>query len=1068
MTDSYMPTQPIGPGRTIIEASAGTGKTHTIAALVAHLVAAEGVPIDRILVITFTRAATAELRGRIRRRLVETLAAAEAGSGDGDEHLRAVFEVATPVEVQRRVRAALSGFDRAQIFTIHGFAQRLLAALGFGSRLPADLEPTGLDARMLAVAASDLAVGRWAADGDSRDRLDPSDLVAIGREVVSKPDARIVPDVSEVTGKHRSRVEMAEGIRAEMNRRLRKEGLVSYDDGLAELSDVLSDPEVGGAAHALLAARYEIGLVDEAQDTDPLQWRVIRAMFEQSRLVVIGDPKQSIYRFRGADIDAYLDAARDARVLTLGTNWRSDGRLLEALDALFAGFAFGDDAIAYHRVQPADGHTGTRIEGVEAAMSIRWLTSDLPIETRRSDPSVFLIDPVRRAVAADAAAHIVDLLESDVEIEGRPLQPSDIAVLCRTSRQADMVRAELDRRRVPSVSGRSGAVFCSEAAEDWRRFLMGVEHPERMDLVRLGATTVLMGMSLHDIAELDDEREVSLQLEMRGLQRLLHEAGVPRLLAEVDRTRHLTERVLERPNGERVMTDLTHIAEELHHAWRPGRLGSLVAWLEDAMRESSQRADDGGEEPEARQRRLETDAEAVQVLTIHAAKGLEWPVVLAPFGWDVWDRSPEIPVLHDDASGGRIIDVAGEGGWRGFEANAGAARAEEKAEESRLLYVALTRARHHLVVWWVSQTKDAANSTLGKVLARDSWKEAARAAGPGVIAKPAVRQLAEVRPYGATHRSTANLAAARFERQLDHLWRRASFSSLSPEHPLTDETAELKADDELAPDDETAPPPDLPMADLPKGARFGTLVHEMFESVEFDDPDLAASLRAVLTPAMERSGWDFDADAFVTGMVGAITTPLGPDPDAPALAGVGRVLKELVFELPVPATVSLADLGAVMAAHLEAGDPFVAYVDRLAALNAQRFRGFLTGAIDLTLALDDGRWVVMDYKSNALSDYAAATIADAMIDGNYVLQSTFYQVALHRYLSWRLPGYNPATNLGGSIYLFLRGAIGPDTPVIDGARQGVNVWTPAPAMIVAISELFAGSQPPTGHEGTLS
>jgi exodeoxyribonuclease V beta subunit len=1046
----------IGPGRTVIEASAGTGKTHTIAALVAHLVAVEGVAIERILVITFTRAATAELAGRIRSRLVEALTVVRDGVESSDEHM-AELVASLPAElIESRVAAALSSFDQAQIFTIHGFAQRLLGVLGFGSRLPTELEPVALDSRTMAVAAADLVVGRWAGVEDGRDRISPADLARIGMEVVSKPDARIVPSPEHTAGRARARVEMAHAIRAEMARRMRHAGQVSFDDGLAELVDVLADPEVGEQARRLLAARYEIGLVDEAQDTDPMQWKVIRAIFEQGRLVVIGDPKQSIYRFRGADIDAYLDAARGAERRQLDTNWRSDGPLLEALDLLFDGATFGDEDIAYVPVRPADGRSGSRIAGVPAALSLRWLSSDIGVEKRSDRPQFFSLFPTRRAVAADVAAQVVDMLESGIRLEDRDLQPSDVAVLCRTSRQVDMVRAELDKRRVPSVSGRSGAVFVSRAAEEWRRFLMAVEHPERMDLVRLGATSLLMGMELADVAALDDMAEVTLQLEMRSLQRILHDVGVPRLISEVDRTRHLTERVLLRPDGERVMTDLTHIAEELHAAWRPGRMGSLVAWLEDAIRESNQREKDFAEEPEARQRRLETDAEAVQVLTVHASKGLEWPVVLVPYGWDVWDRTPDIPVRHDRAGGGRVVDVAGKEGWAGFDDNAAAARREERAEESRLLYVALTRARHHLVVWWVKHIEDAPTSTLGKLLARQSWKEAARTARPGLVAAPAVTALPEVRRYGGGSRTEATLAAAIFDRPLDHTWRRVSFSSLSPDHVVTDEVAELKADDELGDDTEAVAPADLPMADLPKGARFGTLVHEIFESVSFDDPDLEESLRAVLAPAMHRSGWEFDPEAFVAGMVGAITTPLGPSPADPSLSGVGRVLKELVFELPVPATVSLTDVGAVMRAHLSGEDPFRAYADRLLEGDVQSFRGFLTGAIDLTLALGDGRWVVMDYKSNALPDYGAAAVSHAMIEGNYVLQATLYQVALHRYLSWRLPGYDPDVNLGGSIYLFLRGAIGPDTPVVDGVRQGVNVWTPPPAMVVALSELFRG------------
>jgi exodeoxyribonuclease V beta subunit len=1053
MMVAYDPAEPIGPGRMVIEAGAGTGKTFTIAAVVARLVAAEEIPIERIMVMTFTRAATAELRGRVRDRLVDTLAAVGSGYEGDDPHLLALLEAAPPEAVVERVGAALAGFDRAQIFTIHGFAQRLLVALGFVSRLPADLEPVALDARLVAESAADLVVGRWAVAGDGRDRLTPAEVAAIGWEVATKLDATIVPDLDRSAGRARARVEMAHTIRGELERRLRRAGQVTFDDGLRELAAVLHDPETATAARRLLSTRYQIGLVDEAQDTDPTQWEVIGSVFE--RLVVIGDPKQSIYRFRGADVGSYLHAAEHARPRTLSINRRSDQRLLDALDALFGGVTFGDEAIAYHVLKAPEGRPYARIEGVAAALSIRWLSPELDIPRRDSDPDMLLVGPARSLVAADAAAGIVDLLESGVCIEGEALRPSDIAVLCRTARQVDLVRAELDRRRVPSVAGRSGAVFASTAAEEWRRFLMAVEHPERIDLVRLGVTSLLVGRDLEEVAGADDEADVNEQVRMRSLQRILHDQGVPALFTAVDRETHLTERVLGRQDGERTMTDLTHVAEELHAAWRPGRMGSLVTWLEGAMRESRQREADRTEEPEARQRRLETDAEAVQVLTVHAAKGLEFPVVLVPFAWDVWRKEPDIPVLHDATGRRRLIDVAGTDGWEGFAANAAAAVAEEIGEESRLLYVALTRARHHLVVWWAKQAPGAPASSLGRLLARPEWKEAARRAAADVVDKPIVSALPEVRRYGGTHRSQATLTAAVFGRPLDHDWRRASFSSLSPEHPLADETAELKADDETPAESE--PASDLPMADLPRGARFGTLVHEVLEGVSFDDPDLEGAIRRVVAERMGGSAWEFDPEVLVAGLVAAMTTPLGPDPSAPTLAGSSRVLKELVFELPVrtgAGPVSLADVAEVMAAHLPTGDPFRAYTGRLGP--DQRFRGFLTGAIDLTLTLPDGRFVVMDYKTNALPDYGGGGLATAMVEGNYVLQSTLYQVALHRYLGWRLPGYEPARHLGGSIYLFLRGAGGPSTPVLDGVRQGVHVWTPPPEMIVALSRLFEG------------
>jgi exodeoxyribonuclease V beta subunit len=1087
--------EPIGPGRTVIEASAGTGKTFTISAVVARLIAGEGVGLDEILVVTFTRAATAELRSRVRTRLVETRRALhDPTSAPEDAHLAVLLaaDAATRRIAAERLGEALTHFDRAQIFTIHGFARRLLGQLGLRARLSPDIEPAAVDDLLLAQTAGDLIVGRYA-DRLEEEPVEARHIIEIGRVVVEKPDARIVPAVATLDGPARARVEFAHQMRGELQRRMRLAGVATFDDGLVEVRDTLADPEVGAAARALLQRRYTVALVDESQDTDPIQWQVIRSVFDESRLVVIGDPKQSIYSFRGADVESYLSAldGADAR-RTLTTNWRSDGPLIDGLDVLFDGAEFGDSRITYHRVRPAPGHEPARIHGIGPPLSIRRLGADIDIPRRKTD-GCFYINDAREAVAADVATEVVRLLSSRVTIDGdhgpEPLRPDHIAVLCRTNNQVKKVRDQLTLRSVPSVAARTGGVFTSPAAEEWRRLLLGVEQPDWVGLVRLAATSLLIGKSPREVAALSEEEVLDLQQRLRSWQEILHGDGVPALIGEINRTTGLAERVLARPDGERIMTDFSHIAEEMHAVWRRRRIGSPVGWLEATMIEEGLRADRNVEEPESRQRRLETDADAVQVQTIHSAKGLQWPVVLVPYAWDVPQIPPSFPVFHDPDSrvGGtprrRLVNVAG-GGSPGFDEHVALASQEEAAEEGRLLYVALTRPRHHLVVWWVENSLHTATCKLHELITRNgrSPEELVAAAG-GAIEMPVLDDLPPVVPYMSTSPTPAPLERARFERDLDYDWRRASFTSLSPEHPLggaTETTDRPLRTDEIGVDDPEASPlvsgATLPMADLPRGARFGTLVHHVLETVPFDTTDLEGAIGDALAPELRHSAWDFDVDALVAGMVAAMSTPLGPDPEAPRLRDLdpGRLLDELTFELPVRThvgTVSLAEIGAVMVDHLPAGDRYRPYAASLRETGDQRFRGFLTGAIDLTavLPLPDGdRYVVIDYKSNAMpardevagpSDYGPGPLAAAMIDGNYVLQATLYQVALHRYLQWRLRGYDPARHLGGAMYLFVRGMTGPDAPVIDGERCGVARWRPPAAMVVALSELFSGRAP---------
>jgi exodeoxyribonuclease V beta subunit len=1095
--EPFNPAEPIAEGRSVIEASAGTGKTFTIAAQVTRLVAEAGIPIERILVVTFTRAATAELRGRIRDRLVGTLRvlSGDAGAEDVDGHIRVLLD-ADPASRKRsveRLKEAVIRFDRAQIFTIHGFSIRLLAHLGFHARISADLEPIAIDTDLMSQVVSDLIVDRFA--DDATDFVDADDLGAIARAVVTTPDAVIVPDPASVEREPKIRAELAVTARSEVNRRLREGGSAGYDQFLIEARDALADPEIGAQARRMLSERFTVALVDESQDTDPIQWDVINAVFDGTRLVIIGDPKQSIYAFRGADIESYLSSVERAETLrTLLTNWRSDGPLVTALDALFTGTTFGDDRIVYQKVQPAPEHEGTRIHGPGAPLTIRRFDAALPIPRWGGRPDKpFNRKPSVSVVADDVAAEIVCILTAGIEIDDeedgrRPVGPGDIAVLCNTHVQIRLVRKELMLRGVPSIAARSGSVFSSQAADEWRRFLLGVERPDRPSTVRYAASGVIVGNDLAEVAFLDDDTTVALQAEMRRWNELLATDGVAALVADIAHRTRLGERVLRRPDGERLMTDLTHIAEAMSLAWRQQRLGSMLGWLEDAIRDAGKER--SVDEAEARERRLETDAAAVQVQTIHGAKGLEYPIVLVPFLWDGGrPRKTAVPIFHgpDDTDWGRqrFVDVGGPGS-PDFATHQSQAMAEDDAERSRLLYVALTRAQHRLMVWWIDEAADTDATKLHEILTRGVAQEDDPSdlawlteAAEGTIEVQTVTRMPEIERYEPPTESKPELTVASFDRDFDYEWRRASFSSLSPGHPIT---STRDTDDEPLRDDETFDPePDdlpivdapMPMAALPGGMAFGTLVHSILEHVPFDVDDLEGVVRAEVETALRFSSWAFDTDAMVDGLVAAIRTPLGPDEGAARLRDIpaGRTLDEMGFDFPVRMTgaaMTLGDIAATMRNFLHADDPMRGYTDSLVELPDDRFRGYLNGYIDLTAVVPDadghGRYIVMDYKTNtltkrgeepAVTDYAVDPMQRIMEESHYLLQSLLYQVALHRYLQWRLPDYDPERHLGGSMYLFVRGMIGPATPVVDGERCGVYRWTPPAQMIVELSRRFA-------------
>ncbi len=1094
----FNPAEPIPEGRSVIEASAGTGKTFTIAAQVTRLVAEAGIPIDRILVVTFTRAATAELQGRIRDRLVETLRilSGDTPATDADDHIRVLLDAgdASRERSIERLTEAVIRFDRAQIYTIHGFAIRLLAHLGFHARISPDLEPIAVDTELVSQVVSDLIVARFA--DDATDLVDAKALTDIAKAVTTNLDAGIVPDPATATGEPAVRAELASTARSEIDRRLRAGGSAGFDQFLLEARDALADPGIGAFARQILSERFVVALVDESQDTDPIQWEVINAVFDETRLVIIGDPKQSIYAFRGADIESYLSSVDRAETeRTLLTNWRSDGPLITALDTVFDGVTFGDERIAYRKVRPAPDHEDARIYGPGAPLTIRRFAAAMPIERRTRGAKAFRTPNARKVVAADVAAGTVRLLNSGIEIDGddgrRPVGPGDVAVLCRTRKQVDLVRAELSRRGVPSVAARSGSVFVTEAADEWRRFLLGVERPDRASTVRYAATGVLVGKDLSTVVDFDDDATIELQAEMRRWNEMLETDGISALAADLAQRTGLVERVLRRPDGERLMTDLTHIAEAMNGAWRDRRLGSMLAWLEEAIRDAGKERN--ADEAEARERRLETDAAAVQVQTIHGAKGLEYPIVLCPFLWDGGrPRRPGIPLFHGPATDGsfrrRIIDVGGKESPE-LTAHQNLAMVENEAEESRLLYVAMTRARHRLVVWWIDEAAEVERTKLNQILTSGMPEDDGPASlrwltdrAKGTIEVRTVTDLPDLERYEPPAGTAPALGVASFDRGLDYEWRRASFTSLSPGHPIAagrdtheeplreDETIDVSTEDAVGVD---LP---MPMAALPRGAAFGTLIHRIFENIRSDADDLDRVVRVEVETAVRRASWDLDADAMVGGVVSTIDTPLGPGDDAIRLRDLSerRTLDEMVFEFPVRTSagaMTLREVAGVLRDHHPAGDPLRDYADVLDDLPGSRFRGYLTGAIDLTAAIPDAfgndRYVVMDYKTNtlptrgeepAVTDYAVGPMRRVMEDSHYLLQATIYQVALHRYLQWRLPEYDAQRHLGGSAYLFVRGMIGAATPIVEGERCGVYRWSPPSEMIVELSRRFAAEE----------
>ena len=1114
-------------GTALLEASAGTGKTFTIAALTARYVAEDGLPIDRLLVMTFTRMATGELREKVRDRLVrafdglaDVLAGREPRAGDDVVRLLADVPRAEQELRCNRLGKAIADFDAATIETTHGFCLQVLYGLGTAGDVDRDVTLVE-DVRDLVDEVVDDLYLRKFAHRENTIAFSREEAGKVARKVLDIADAFVVPPLSDGDELEPTRRRFAERVRKEMKKRKRALNILTYDDVLLRLRDTLADPARGALAQARLRERFDVVLVDEFQDTDPVQWDIMHGAFDADgkTLVLIGDPKQAIYAFRGADVHTYLKAKATVQSKwTLDVNWRSDEGLLDAYDALFEGAQLGQAGITYRKVRVAPQNAAPRLAGapVAAPLRVRVLHAAdrlVPVYQQKMNK-----DAASDLIARDLAVQTVELLESGAEIttrrhdgtECRPLHPGDIAVLVRFNRQATTVCDALLAAHVPAVISGAGSVFASAPANEWLHFLEALEQPASSDRASMAAMTQFIGWSAEQVADKDDvERWEDLHGWLHTWGRLLRDRGVATLYESVTSAGDVPARVLRRPAGERFMTDLRHIAQLLHDAAVTEGVSptALANWLGRRILE----ADREGEKEE-RTRRLESDAQAVQVITVHRSKGLEFPVVLIPYAWDGYAFPIDVPVFHDpDNDNERTIDVGCPGPvltehkkWQ---------EAEEQGENLRLLYVALTRARHQAVLWWAG-AKDAKNSSLSRLLFDREPDGQIPASGrraqpdPAVVAaftelgrEVSVERVAEppiVRWQGEDE-SSSDLGVTVFDRDLDTDWRRASYSSITNAvHEQPGIASEPEVEAELTLDEETfgaarggrsrAVSQDddeadsravaLRLAAMPGGTLVGTLIHGVLERVAFDASDLVAEVDAALRQELAYYSVDLgNHDDVVQGLCTAIDSPLGPAAAGRRLREVTREdrLDELGFELPLvggddttarrDGELRVTDIAALLTEHLDSGDPMYAYADRLRdpAFGDNPLRGFLTGSLDLVLRLPDGRFMLADYKTNRLAaadetltawHYRPAAIEAEMAEAHYPLQALLYSVALHRYLRWRQPGYDPARHLGGALYLFVRG-MSAEEPTSFGERPcGVWSWCPPAELVTALSDLF--------------
>lgn len=1216
-------------GSRLIEASAGTGKTFTIALLYVRLVLGGQHGEDdtafvrpltppEILVVTFTNAATQELRERIRHRLVE---AAAVFRDQGEDSLllalRSQYPEATWPACARRLELAAEWMDEAAVSTIHSWCYRMLREHAFDSGslfslnlendqheleqevvrdywrtfyYPLDAEALGSitgywkspdhlhqDVRKLLhesdalgalrpepthtlstaaaersallstlkapwpewlddlVPALEDAAQRKAFKGQSFNaksranwlgalrewsdsdlerpaltpaawkRLTPDGMAEIWKEGAPPCPAAWqalaeLPAALNTLPEPRNDllIHAVQWCKVRLEREQERRAEMGPNDLLTHLDRALQGPNKEALAAQILR-QFPVALIDEFQDTDPIQYRIFNAVYEVARprrdaaMLLIGDPKQAIYAFRGADIFTYLKAREDTagRHVTLGTNFRSSRAMVAAVNHCFryadehpaGAFLFreesGDNPLPFLPVD-AKGRSEQLVHFGQPlpAMTLWPLAADEPLSKTAYQTEMAERCASYMAELLNAGQHGKSGFRTDDALT--PLKPSDMAVLVNGLQEARAIRQALASRGVKSVYlSDHDKVFSSPMAAQVERWLRACAEPlassrQAEAHLRAALATPVLGLSL---AELDHLQQNELAWEARVEQfshyhRLWQRQGVLPLVRRIMVDFEIPARLLaEFEEGERLLTDLLHLGELLQQA--SAELDgehALIRFLFDAIADPESHGD-------SHKLRLESDADLVKVVTIHKSKGLEYPLVFLPF---IANHRPvkadDVPLRWHDSEGNLQLSLDAD------DTILATADRERLGEDLRKLYVALTRARH--ATWLgLAPLKGLENSALGylltggSTLSPDALPKALDALVEGsdihlgTPPEPTADRVTSVAESSALGHARTPTRPAK-----EHWWI-ASYSALRlsgtltapvlpPLEPTTAQEATafevLDEPQELSQElsQERSQPEAYHLHKFPRGPGPGTFLHGLLEWAGKQGFDAAAKDRDALNDMLWRRvqlrGWQAWQEPLAGWLSALLTTPLplaAPTPKSVALNELESYQVELEFWFAAK-RVNTQAIDALVSKHLLPG------IER-PALDADTLNGMLKGFIDLAFE-HQGRFYVLDWKSNYLgpndSAYEPEALRHALLAKRYDLQAALYLLAMHRLLKARLPDYDPHQHLGGSMTVFLRGSRSPG--------RGV-VGEPAPVeLIEALDSLFAGEPHATQQEAT--
>ncbi len=1128
-------------GSKLIEASAGTGKTYSVALLVLRLILEKEVPIDKILMVTFTKTATAELELRIRKFVRLAYRYASAGHSC-DKEITDLVDKAGKQNSLPRLKSALQSLDNLSVMTIHSFCQKTIGEFTFETDQSFDFEIVTDDSLILKNATNqfvretlnvldydlfkeiikDLKIEemhemlrkylqgmRFLDIGDNNPEYSEmvknaeekygnlknyvssnfekikevsatiNERYLLGKENVRKSPENFLEVFIKVCCKEKKKTfintfnfvynpygeEYANALldvnviydhffkeSAQVLHKIKQSrGYISYDDQIKTIHAALGNDQF----KTLLKEKYDAIFIDEFQDTDKFQYEIFSEVFKGKNLFYIGDPKQSIYGWRGADLDTYKVAKGQEGVSmhTLKTNYRSTPRLLEALESLmdFSGDSedsnmFLDGKIPFKAVQSGNKELGD-IKVNEREVS--------PITIWKFSPNDFEDNYEK------IASEVLMLLSGNNTLNGEKISPKDIGILTKTNEEARSTKKALAKLGIPSVLRDDKRVMSSEEAALVRYLIMAAINPQRgaiyrvINLPQFGYTPCPLnvnkkeekeksgteeGLTLTELQKLDETIHIDFFLELRNI---LQKEGVYNMIARFLDIYGIRKRCQNDPEGQRLLTNINHIAEILHKLERKAKLtpDELVVWLQRTQ-------DDSNEEY---QLRVESDDNAVQISTIFKAKGLQYNIVFAPF-LSIFPRSykngqvvsfkKQTPAKDgkEEESKEHVFTMK----YTGLEQTDKALKLKQDEQENRrLIYVALTRGVYKCYISLVP--KQYANgriieSSLSTILSHykggSSLIEEIDLSQPETETQDQEKKLKKWEPVVKEDTPTftpripdATLAKDGIKAPLQvH-----SFSALNKKHftaPFEKQDLEEAYDHFI-------------FQELGRGANVGTALHSIFERLDFNKPDnwektLVES--AKYYPNILKEEWK---GHFKTLVEHTLETDI-------SINGENFQLNQITQDKMLPELQFYFSMEQVNKTVINSYLGEEAYLGGDADL-----QGMMTGFVDL-LFEHNGKYYILDWKSNHLGNsvesYNAAGLDAAMKASNYNLQYMIYTVAVKRWLETKIKDFNYDKHFGGVIYLFLRG-------IRKGSETGIFTTVPERKKIEELEKAFSTSDP---------